>query len=294
MTDLGRVGLWTFHLDLQPAAAVRDTVVELEEMGWPMVWLPEAVGREPFVASTLVLAATDRLRVGTGVATIWSRDAMTSASGLRSLSEAYPGRFVLGLGVSHAVAVEGLRGQRYDKPLTRMRAYLDAMDNVFTIVPEPAEPPVRMLAALGPKMLALAAERAAGAHPYFVPVAHTAVAREAMGDGPLLAPEQAVVLERDGERARAIARAHMATYLGLPNYTNNLRRLGFRDDDLADGGSDRLVDAVVAWGDEDAVLQRVEAHHDAGADHVALQVLNEDPTELPLAEWRRLAETLNP
>jgi probable F420-dependent oxidoreductase len=289
---LPRAGLWIFHLDLQPATAMRETVAELEELGWPMIWIPEAVGREVFSAAAMILDATERLTVGTGVATIWSRDAMTTAAGLHTLAEAFPGRFVLGLGVSHQAMVEGLRGQEYDRPLTRMRAYLDAMDGAFSVVPAPSDPPVRVLAALGPKMLALAAERTAGAHPYFVPVEHTAIAREALGDSALLAPEQGVVLETDPGRARAVARTHMATYLGLPNYTDNLRRLGFGDEDLADGGSDRLVDAIVAWGDEDAIAQRVQAHRDAGADHVALQVLNEDPTQLPMPEWRRLAEAL--
>jgi len=156
----------------------------------------------------------------------------------------------------------------------------------------PASPPQRVLAALAPKMLKLAAERAAGSHPYFVPPEHTAVARQTMGRGPLLAPEQAVVLETDASAARAVARAHMSIYLGLPNYVNNLKRLGFSDEDIANGGSDRLVDAIVVWGNVDAVVKRVKAHHDAGADHVCIQVLDPDPRALPLRQWRELAPAL--
>jgi probable F420-dependent oxidoreductase len=188
--------------------------------------------------------------------------------------------------------VDGLRGGRYDKPLTRMRAYLDAMDSAFYVSPRPAKEPRRVLAALGPRMLELAAERALGAHSYFVPVQHTAFARQVLGEGPLLCPEQAVVLCTDPALARATARAHMATYLALGNYTDNLRRLGWAEADLAGGGSDALVDAIVAWGDADAVAERVRAHHAAGADHVCLQVLTADPTALPLAEWRELAAAL--
>lgn len=290
--QLGRVGLWTFQLDLQPAEVAQETAQELEALGYPALWLPEAVGREAFVNSALLLAATERLVVATGIASIWGRDAMTMAAGQLSLSEAYEGRFLLGMGVSHQPMVDQVRGHHYDKPLTKMRAYLDAMDQVFYVAPRPAEEPRRVLAALGPKMLALAAERALGAHPYFVPVEHTAMAREALGEGPMLCPEQAVVLSTDADEARAAARLHMATYLGLPNYTNNLRRLGWGDDDLADGGSDRLVDAIVAWGDEDAIVARVQAHRDAGADHVCVQVLDSSAAALPLPQWRTLAPAL--
>jgi probable F420-dependent oxidoreductase len=188
--------------------------------------------------------------------------------------------------------VDFVRGHQYDKPLTKMREYLDAMDNVIYVAPRPAGEPRRVLAALGPKMLELAAAKALGAHPYFVPVEHTAFAREVLGDGPMLCPEQAVVLNTDPEQARAAARLHMATYLTLPNYTNNLRRLGWTDDDLADGGSDKLVDAIVAWGDEAAIQARVQAHLEAGADHVCVQVLGENAAALPMEEWRRLAEPL--
>jgi probable F420-dependent oxidoreductase len=290
--DIGRVGLWTFQLDLQPAAAAREAAIELEELGYPALWVPEAVGREAFVNSTLLLSATQRLVVATGIASIWARDAMTMAAGHLGLSEAFPGRFLLGIGVSHQPMVDYVRGQHYDKPLSKMREYLEAMDRAIYVAPRPAEQPRRVLAALGPKMLELAAAQALGAHPYFVPVEHTAFAREVLGEGPLLCTEQAVVLSTDPSEARSVARQHMATYLGLPNYTNNLRRLGWAEGDLADGGSDALVDAIVAWGDEDAVVDRVRAHLDAGADHVCLQVLDTDAAALPMLQWRALAPAL--
>jgi probable F420-dependent oxidoreductase len=250
------------------------------------------VNREPFVNSALLLGATSRLVVATGIASVWARDAMTMAAGQLSLCEAFEGRFLLGLGVSHQPMVDTIRGHAYDKPLTKMRGYLEAMDRAIYLAPRPAEEPRRVLAALGPKMLQLAAEQALGAHPYFVPVEHTAFARDVLGEGPMLCPEQAVVLTSDPDGARAAARLHMATYLTLPNYTNNLRRLGWGDDHLADGGSDALVDAIVAWGDEGAIVERVRAHLDAGADHVCIQVLGEDAVTLPMPQWRALAEPL--
>ena len=289
--QLGRVGLWTFQLDLQPAPVARDTAAELEALGYPALWVPEAVGRDPMVNCALLLGATERLVLGTGIASIWSRDAMAMAASHHSLSEAYPDRFLLGLGVSHQPMVDFVKGHHYDKPLSKMSAYLDAMDAAIYVAPK-AEHPRRVLAALGPKMLQLAATKAQGAHPYFVPVEHTSVAREALGEGPLLCPEQAVVLDTDPESARAAARLHMATYLTLPNYTNNLRRLGWGDDDLDGGGSDALVDAIVAWGDEDAIVARVQDHLDRGADHVAVQVLDASPSALPLPQWRALAPAL--
>lgn len=290
--DLGRVGLWTFQLDLQPAAAARDAVAELEGLGYPTVWVPEAVGREPFVNSALLLGSTQRMVVATGIASIWARDAFTTAAAQLTLNEAYAGRFLLGLGVSHQPMVDFVHGHHYDKPLSKMREYLAQMDRVIYLAPRPADEPRRVLAALGPKMLELAATQALGAHPYFVPVEHTAIARQALGEGPLLCPEQAVVLTTDPQVGRTVARAHMATYLGLPNYTNNLRRLGWRDEDLADGGSDALVDAIVAWGDEDAIVTRVRGHLDAGADHVCVQVLDADAGALPMEQWRTLAPAL--
>lgn len=289
--DLGRVGLWTFQLDLQPMARARDAVAELEALGFGAIWVPEAVGREPFANAALLLSGGTRIAVGTGIASIHARTAQTMQAGWKTLSEAFPNRFVLGLGVSHQPMVEGVHGAAYDKPYSTMVSYLDAMDRGRYFAAPPASPPRRVLAALGPKMLRLAAERGQGAHPYFVPVEHTAVARETLGAGPLLAPEQAVVFETDATKAREIARRHMATYLRLPNYTNNLRRLGWTDDDIV-GASDELVDAIVAWGTIDEVAARVAAHLAAGADHVSVQVLPADPSGLPMAEWRELATAL--
>ncbi len=289
--DIGRVGIWTFSLELQPAAKAQEAAAEIEALGFGAIWIPEAMGREAFTNSAVLLAGTGRIVIATGIANMWARDAMAMAAAHKTLTEAYPDRFLLGIGVSHAPLV-GLRGHNYDKPLSAMRAYLDAMDNAPFLSVPPATEPVRVIAALAPKMLKLAAERAAGSHPYFVPPEHTAFARKIMGQGPLLAPEQAVVLETDPTKAREVARAHMATYLGLPNYVNNLKRLGFSDDDIANGGSDRLVDAIVAWGNVDAVVARVRAHHDAGADHVGVQVLDPDPRALPMQQWRQLAPAL--
>jgi probable F420-dependent oxidoreductase len=290
--ELGRVGIWTAALNTQRAGAANETVAELEALGYGAIWLPEAFSRDPLVSAGLYLAATDRIVLATGIATIYGRDATSMACGQKTLAEAFPDRFLLGLGVSHLPAIEGMRGQTYGPPLATMRAYLDAMDAVPYLAVAPSREPQRVLAALGPKMLALSAERASGAHPYFVPVEHTAIAREILGAGPLLAPEQKVVLETDPAAARAIARRAMSIYLGLPNYTNNLLRLGFTDDDLADGGSDRLVDAIVVWGDEATIAARVQAHHDAGADHVCIQLLAASDTAPPLDGWRRLAPAL--
>ncbi len=290
--ELGRVGLWTFQLDLQPMAQAQAAMVELESLGFGTVWVPEAVGREPFANASLLLAGGTTIKVATGIASIHARTAMTMQAGWKTVSEAYPGRFLLGLGVSHQPMVEGVHGHAYDKPYSTMVSYLDAMDRGMYFAAAPTEAPQRVLAALGPKMLRLSAERGVGAHPYFVPVEHTPVAREALGPDALLAPEQAVVLETDPAVARQIARTHMATYLRLPNYTNNLRRLGWTDDDIADGGTDALVDAIVAWGTLEQVVERVRTHLAAGANHVAIQLLPADPRALPMAGWRELATAL--
>jgi probable F420-dependent oxidoreductase len=290
--ELGRVGLWTFQLDLQPAARAQEAARELEGLGYRALWIPEAVGREAFTNAGLLLAGTERLVVATGIANVWARDAMAMAAAQKTLDEAYPGRFLLGIGVSHKPMVDDLRGHRYRKPLTYMRDYLDAMDRAFYVAPAPSVPGTRVIGALHPKMLRLAAERTAGAHPYFVTPEHTARARAILGPGPLRAPEPAVVLDSDPAAARAAARAHMALYLTLPNYRRNLVGLGFGDDDFAAGASDRLVDAIVAWGGVEAVVARVQAHLAAGADHVCVQVLDPDPAALPMRQWRELAPAL--
>ncbi len=290
--DLGKIGLWSFF-ETVSAAEMRDAAGEIEALGFPTLWIPEALGREAFTHSALLLGASERLIVATGIANVWARDAMTMANAQRTLTEAFPDRFVLGLGVSHAPMVEAVRGHDYKRPLTYMRKYLDAMDAAAYVAPAPTTETVRVLAALHPKMLALAAERSHGSHPYFVTPEHTERARQALGPGKLLAPEQMVVLETDPDKARAIARENMAMYLTLPNYVRNLLTLGFAEADVADGGSDRLVDAIVVWGDLAAIAARVRAHHDAGADHVCLQALTADPQKLPRTEWRELAALLS-
>ncbi|MEP6463624.1 MAG: LLM class F420-dependent oxidoreductase [Frankiaceae bacterium] len=290
---LGRVGIWTGQLDFQPAAQVRDAAAEVESLGYSALWTGEAVGREVLSAAGLLLAATQRLVIGTGIANIWARDALAMAAGQRTLAEAYPDRFVLGIGVSHAPLL-AVRGQGYDKPWSFMRDYLAAMEQgraANRAVPPPGAAPT-VLAALGPRMLDLARDAADGAHTYFVPPEHTAEARERLGPGKLLAPEQVAVLETDPDTAREIARRHTASYLRLSNYTNNLRRLGFAEEEFAGGGSDRLVDAIAVWGDEGTIAQRVREHLDAGADHVAVQVLDPDRRGLSRDGWRRLAPAL--
>jgi probable F420-dependent oxidoreductase len=290
--DLGRVGIWTGVLDAVPSAEAQKIAGRLEEMGFPTLWIPETIGRDPFVTATLLLSATSTLRVATGIANIYARDALTMANTQRSLEEAFPGRFLLGLGVSHHHLVDRVRHHDYSKPYSRMVQYLDDMDAALFMAVGPQERPATVLAALGPKMLRLSADRAAGAHPYFVPVDHTAQAREILGPDAVLAPEQMVVLDTDRPRALETARKGMAVYLRAPNYVNNLKRFGFTDDDIADGGSDRLVDAIVATGDVAAAVDRVEQHFAAGASHVCVQVLGENFTDVPEAAWRDLAAAL--
>jgi probable F420-dependent oxidoreductase len=291
--DIGRIGIWTSAFEMQPSAAAKEATQELEALGYPIVWLNEATGRDPFVMSSLLLAATSTIKVATGIANVYARDAMTTAACQKTLAEAFPERFLLGLGVSSPVLVEKVRKHSYDKPLSFMRSYLAAMDEAMYTAVGPAEKQGRVLAALGPKMLELAATQADGAHPYLTTPDHTRQAREIMGAGVLLAPEQMVVLETDPTKARAIGRAAVGFYLRAPGYLANLRRLGFSDDDWADpkAASDRLVDGVVAWGDLDRVVARVREHFDAGADHVCVQVLRPD-RDLPLVEWRELAAAL--
>jgi probable F420-dependent oxidoreductase len=286
--ELGRIGVWLGPLAARAAAETRELAPELEELGYGTIWFGEGVGtKECFSQAGTLLSWTRRAVVATGIANIYARDPMATANGARTLADAYPDRFLLGIGVSHAPSVAE-RGHDYARPLATMAAYLEAMRDALYRPPEPARPAPIVLAALGPKMLALAAERARGAHPYFTPPEHTARAREIMGRGALLAPEQAFLLETDPEAARGKAREHMAYYLALENYRRNLRRLGFGEEELEGGGSDRLVDAIVAWGDVDAVRGRVEAHLAAGADHVCVQAVGADPLE----ELRRVAPAL--
>ena len=273
--DLGRLGVWTF-LDLMSAEEAAGFVRQVEALGYSTLWLPEAIGRDPFTFLGYLAARTERLQFATGIANIYARDPMTMRAIQQTMAELSGGRFVLGLGVSHSHLVTGVRGHEYKKPIPAMREYLTAMQGALYRAVEPASEAPIVLAALRPAMLRLAREQARGAHPYFVTPEHTKRAREILGPGAWLAPEQKVLLDTDPARARATARATMQIYLGLPNYQNNLKWLGFEDADLADGGSDRLVDAIVAWGDEAAIAARIKAHHDAGADHVCIQPLRAD------------------
>ncbi len=273
--DLGRVGVFGWPFVTLPAADARAAARRLEAAGYGALWFPESRGREAFTTASLLLDATDRMVVATGIASIWVRDPMAAAYGAMSLAESSGGRFVLGLGVSHAPSV-ARRGHRYERPIERMAGYLDAMEAVRNPIEGAPPTPAVVLAALGPRMLSLAGSRTAGAHPYFVPLEHTSFARETLGPGPLLAPEQAVVLDADPDRSRAVAREHMTGYLALDNYRNNLLRLGWGPPDLDEGGSDPLVDAIVAWGDPTTVAARITGHLDRGADHVSVQALGDD------------------
>ena len=287
------VGLWTGALDMVPSSRAQELASELESLGYGAVWLPEVAGRDPFVHLAMLLSVTDRMIGATGIASIWARDAVTTSCAAKTLTEAFPERVVIGLGVSHENLVGDLRGHRYDKPLSAMRHYLDGIDQAPYTAARPATPVRYVLAALRPKMLELAGERTQGAHPYLVTPEHTARARSILGDGPLLCPEQAVVLEADAEKAREIARRHVSVYLAQPNYVQSLRYLGFDDADLTPpGGSDALVDALVARGDAEQVVARVREHLDAGADHVPVQVLSEHKRGVPDAQWRELAAPL--
>jgi probable F420-dependent oxidoreductase len=290
---LAPIGVWTGALDMVPAARSQELAAELEQLGYGAIWIPEVAGRDVMVHLALLLSATERLVGATGIANIWARDAVTMTGGVKGLTEAFPERVLLGLGVSHDHLVAGLRGHQYERPLAAMRTYLEAMDASPYTAFRPATPVHRVLAALGPRMLDLSAEKTDGAHTYLVPPEHTERARKQLGEGPLLCVEQAVLLENDPDRARQIGRAHTAVYIRLPNYQNSLRRLGFSDEDFVDGGSDRAVDAIVAWGDEQVILDRVQAHFDGGADHVCVQALAASPRDVPAGQWRSLAPALN-
>ncbi|CAB4583082.1 MAG: LLM class F420-dependent oxidoreductase [Actinomycetes bacterium] len=289
--DLGRVGIWFGSIDALPTPEARRAAQLVEELGFGALWVAEAVGRDPFVSSAVLLSATTNLKLATGIANIYARDPMTMVAGQKTLAEAFPGRFLLGIGVSHGHLVAGVRKHDWSKPYSHMVEYLDRMDTALFMAKGPDDDGGRLLAALGPKMLQLSATRANGSHPYFTTPEHTAIARETMGPDALLAPEQMVVLSTDADEARRIARAGMKVYLRLPNYWNNLVRLGFTDADREDGGSDRLVDAIVAWGTEEQIAERVAQHHAAGADHVCVQVL-QDGAAMPEQQWRRLASVL--
>ena len=285
--ELGRVGVWSrelrFHADRSEAT---DAAAELEDLGYGALWIPD-VGGDVLGAAAELLAATRAIPLATGILNIWMHEAAAVTDGVAALRREHGPRFLLGLGASHGPVVDAVMPGRYERPYSTMVAYLDALDQL----PQPLPPAGRVLAALGPRMLELARDRAGGAHPYLVPPEHTQVARATLGSEPLLAPEISVLLEPDAERALERSRAFVADYLRLPNYVNNLRRLGFGDADVAGAGSDRLVRALVAAGDEQTIADRVAEHHAAGADHVAVHVIGAGET-LPIEAWRRLAPAL--
>jgi probable F420-dependent oxidoreductase len=279
--DLGQFGIWTFDFEDQPAALIRESVQALQEQGWGAIWVPELLGREALTHAGFLLASTERLQVVNGIAQIGSRGAKWTHGGALLLADAYPGRHVLGLGVGGAA-----------KPLAAMSAYLDELDAVQTPNPAPAVPIRRILAAYGPKMLELARDRAAGAHTYHVNVDHTAQAREILGPDRFLGVEHAVLFETDPTTARATARQHLDRYLNSPYNLAKFRRLGYTEAELSDGGSDRLVDDLVFWGDVETVSERLRGHLEAGADHVGVQVIGVTAGESALPHWQRLGEAL--
>lgn len=280
MNDIGRFGVWISRR-LWPAdpAAVADAAAEIESLGYGAIWLGGSPPDDLELAEA-ILAGGNRLVVGTSIVDIWGSDPATLTASVSRIRSRFPGRFYLGLGMGHAPAVEAT-GQKYVRPLSKLRSFLDSLD-------VPADE--RLLAALGPKALELSSTSAAGALPYLVPAAHTHDARRILGPDKLLIPEQKIFLGSDPATARAAGRRGTAIYLQLPNYTNNLRKYGLTDEDFAGDGSDRWVNTLVAWGDDEMVRTRVEEHFLAGADHVALQVLSADPSErLPMAEIRAAA-----
>jgi probable F420-dependent oxidoreductase len=277
--DIGKLGAWVLMHEFSAAYSAA-LARRLEDWGYKTLWIPEAFGRDPLIGSSWLLANTTKLQLATGIANVYARDALAAVNGQYGLAEQSGGRFLLGLGVSHVPLVEGMRGHKYEKPIPTMRAYLEAMKKINYMGPLPPEKPETIIAALGPKMLDLARALADGVHPYNVSPVHTAAAREILGPGKLLCPEQMVILETDPSKAREIARKMLNHSLSLPNYRSNFLRMGFKDDDLDNGGSNRFIDSIVAWGDEDAIRARIQEHWEAGADHVCIQCLSRDGMKL--------------
>ena len=285
--DPGRIGVFAGPLNGQPTSVQREFVREMERLGYGTLWYGEALAQEAFARGAIYLAATERLVIASGIANIWARDAAAMVNGGRTLIEAWPGRFILGIGVSHAPLVR-MRGHAYERPYSAMREYLDAMDAAPWRGPETEVPPI-VLAALGPRMVGLAGERTAGAYPYFTTTAHIREVRGILGPEPFLAADLPVVLAGDLAAARAIGDRHLSFYLGSANYRNNLLRIGWSEGDLETPGSDALFEAIVAWGDLDRIGERVRERFEAGADQVVLNLVAADASALPLDELRRLA-----
>jgi probable F420-dependent oxidoreductase len=286
--ELSGVGIWSHHLRYGDKAQSADAAAELDELGFTALWIPD-VGHTPVLDSVdHLLSATNDIVVATGILNLWMNDPADVAASYASLAAAHGDRFLMGIGVSHAPLIDSTEPGRYRKPLAATAAFLDALDDEQPPVPVGS----RVLAALGPKMLQLAADRSRGAHPYLVSPEHTRGARALLGDGPLLLPEQTAILTADAAEARAIGTSWLKRYLAMPNYANSMLRLGFSPDDVA-SVSDRLFDAMIVWGDEAAVIGRVNEHLSAGADHVCVQVLTADLNEYPREQWRRIAAALH-
>jgi probable F420-dependent oxidoreductase len=287
----GRFGVFLGSLVGQPARVEREILVEIEALGYGTAWYGEAIGREAFAHGAILLCATQRMVVASGIANIWARDPQAMATGTRALAEAWPDRFVLGLGVSHAPMVKR-RGHRYERPVVAMRAYLEAMSNAAWRGPDAPMPPI-VLAALGPKMVALAGESTAGDYTYFTTADHVAQVRRQMGLRAFLAADLPVVLASNRSAARAIGDKHMSLYLSTANYRNNLLRLGWPESELEPPGSDSLFDTIVAWGDVRDAREKADALFVGGADQVVLNLITADPSVPYLKELRRLSD-LNP
>ncbi|MGC5012292.1 LLM class F420-dependent oxidoreductase [Streptosporangium sp. DT93] len=284
--NLSGVGVWSTQLRYGDRAESAEAAAELEELGFGALWIPD-VGGALFESVEHLLASTRRAVVATGILNLWMHTPADAAASYASLTSAHGDRFLMGIGVSHAPLVDQAEAGRYRRPMAAMEAFLDGLDAAEQPVPAGR----RVLAALGPKMLRLAGERTRGVHPYLVTPEHTRIAREALGEGPLVLPEQTVILCSGADEARAIGTGWLRGYLGLPNYANSLLRLGFSPEDLT-SVSDRLFDALIAWGDEEAIRRRVEEHRAAGADHVTVQVLTENQEDFPREQWRRLGAAL--
>jgi probable F420-dependent oxidoreductase len=291
-TTLGKLGVWAF-IDNMTAREAVQFAQQLEQWGYSALWIPEAVGRDPFAIISFMTAQTEKLIFATGIANIWARDPMAMNAIHKTVSELAPGRFIMGLGVSHAPLVKDIRGHAYQKPVSTMRNYLESMQKSLYLAATADEPAPIVLGALRQHMLQLGAEKANGAHPYFVPPEHTAWARSILGPDALLCPEQKLLLETDADTARRIARSHMGTYTTLDNYKNNLKQFGFEEADFENSGSDKLVDAIVAWGDESALQQRIKAHWQAGANHVCIQALQDGAMSGPDMALLELMAPLN-
>jgi probable F420-dependent oxidoreductase len=286
--QLGPVGLWAPQFRTASRAEAREVIAPLDTLGYSALWIPGGGTSEILELVAELLDSSERIVLASGILNVWMHQPEDVAKSHHELQEAHPGRFLLGLGVSHASIVEENTSELYRRPLSVMSRFLDGLDAAAT--PVPLEE--RVLAALGPRMLEMARDRSAGAHPYCTTPEHTAIARGILGEDRLLAPELKAVLEEDPSRAREIARRHLGRYLKMPNYVNNLLRLGYEEADLANGGTNRVVDDLVAWGSAEDVAARFAAHREAGADHVCIQVLPAEPASFPEREWRELAEVL--